>query len=708
MMRKVTLAITIVIFLSISFSSLVVYTMGDDVQVNSIQKKRANEPSTVATLIRGTILYVDNNNTGGPWDGTPAHPYQYIQDGIDNATAHDTVYIYNGTYYEHLVVNKSLTLVGETTEKTIVDGLSTDTVVHIQADEVILQDLTVRNSGGYTDNAGIYSDAHTTQIRSCLVYRTKTGIALTSGAHHEINNCTLGSNGGGITLQASEHTMIEGCTIYHNAIGIQLEDTIDTRVQFCYLHTNGIACLVNTSANITFLHCNISDNSDNHGGVFITDSSNSTLSQCIIRHNGMGVNAAGSDAVTIEACTLWLNTHFAIYVQKASNDIVIANCDIANNFRFGIYLVDNSIGTLTDNNIDNNTLQSLYSKNAHCTATNNWWGSPFGPSYTELRKASRITWRPGSLRVIPWLVQPLDDTGPGWEHNEAYMNKEIPLDDAKHLAIPGVDTDTDGAPDWWELKYAYDPLSWDDHVNLDPDHDGLTNVEECYTDHWGSHPFQQDIFVEIDWIAPEHPSNPSNKPSHEHIGRLISIFENQNITLHVDTGGLSGGEEIPYQSNFSFADLRDLYWKYFLHNDVNNPRKGIFHYGLVCDYGPDVNFPFIGWDQFDSFLVSAQWLQDKFPFYCRQRLIVGATVHQLGSTLGLLADTHGGNDNLGATIPFTIQWLQYRNYKSCMNYYYKYKLFSYSDGSHGWGDYNDWIALDFSFFKNTNFEWPKP
>jgi len=42
-----------------------------------------------------------------------------------------------------------------------------------------------------------------------------------------------------------------------------------------------------------------------------------------------------------------------------------------------------------------------------------------------------------------------------------------------------------------------------------------------------------------------------------------------------------------------------------------------------------------------------------------------------------------------------------------MNYRYTYRIIDYSDGYHGKGDYKDWSNLDFEFFKNTHFEWPK-
>jgi len=100
-------------------------------------------------------------------------------------------------------------------------------------------------------------------------------------------------------------------------------------------------------------------------------------------------------------------------------------------------------------------------------------------------------------------------------------------------------------------------------------------------------------------------------------------------------------------------------------------------------------------------------LQNNQPSFSRDQLIIGGSIHELGHTLGLFVDDHGGNDNTVATWPFTLQWWKYQNYKSCMNYRYTYRIIDYSDGTHGKGDFNDWGELDFTFFKNTHFEWPK-
>jgi len=40
------------------------------------------------------------------------------------------------------------------------------------------------------------------------------------------------------------------------------------------------------------------------------------------------------------------------------------------------------------------------------------------------------------------------------------------------------DFDQDGIPTTWEWKWGYNPNVWDDHKNLDPDIDGIENIEE--------------------------------------------------------------------------------------------------------------------------------------------------------------------------------------------------------------------------------------
>ncbi len=685
-MKKVIIILTIlVLFLNINN-----HTCSKELNYNF---KTLNSPT----------IYVDDDNINGPWNGTIQYPYRCINDGIKNSTDGDTIYVLNGIYNETISINKTIKLIGEQKNSTIIDGGYAEVILHLIKDNIVINNITVRNSNGYLSNSGIKIVSNKNSIINCSIYRTKTGIHLKNTYSNLIDNCTLHTNGNGIFLDSSEKNTISGCLICHNSIGIDIENSKNNLITHNYMNSNGYACLLNGSSNIKINHCNISDNQANQGGIFIRKCTNISIYNSIISHNGIGIHLYSSEKISVKFCELFLNTHFAMIMRTPSKNVVIKNCNIRNNLRYGFYLEKWNSLTIKKCNIYENMLYGICSKLSYIYARNNWWGSPFGPSHTTLRKTSRISFGINRIKILPWYLKPLKNVGANWKNNEQYLKKEMVIFE-RTIEFLDKDSDLDGTPDWWEEKWGYNPNLWDDHKNLDPDEDALSNIEECYTDQYGSSPYYKDIFLEIDWM--ESPgSDKSNKPSPKLIKELVEIFENQSINLHVDIGELGGGEEIPYcDLQFSFSRLRDLYWNYFLHNDLNNPRKGIFRYGVICKYCPDLNFPFIGWDHLDTFAISAEWTKEVNPYISLDRLIVGGIAHHLGHTLGLLADAYNGIDNVDTAKLFSIQWWKYRNYKSCMNYNWKYKIFSFSDGTHGRGDFDDWSSMDLSFFKNSHFE----
>jgi len=61
----------------------------------------------------------------------------------------------------------------------------------------------------------------------------------------------------------------------------------------------------------------------------------------------------------------------------------------------------------------------------------------------------------------------------------------------------GEDIDEDGVPIEWEHRWGYDPLTADNHAILDPENDGINNIEEYLTSQWYSDPFRRDLFLEL-------------------------------------------------------------------------------------------------------------------------------------------------------------------------------------------------------------------
>ncbi|RLF26889.1 MAG: hypothetical protein DRN05_06400 [Thermoplasmata archaeon] len=650
------------------------------------------------------IIYVDDNNTQGPWDGTIEHPYQHIQDGINASTHHDIIYIFRGIYRENIIVNKSITLLGENRNHTIVDGTNKGIVADITANHVNIKNLTFRNSGGFAYNAGVILRKNSCHIDNCTFYRHRTSIYIENNSDNNIDSCIIHTNKKGILIDHSYNTTIQNCLFSHNAIALHLNHTSSIKIKNSYVYENGIGCLLHNTSKTLIHHCAINDNNDNQAGIIIKKCIRTKISNSNICHNGVGIKIIESSSINITKSDLKWNTHVAIQIKKSRKNITISNCEIAENLRFGAHATDSNC-KFVKNNFYKNAIYGMFSRSSTCHAKLNWWGSITGPALTGLGPSDRITRIIGRVIYTPWLLRPLKNVGSDWATDDFFSKVNVSIE-RKRLVLPGLDSDGDGVPDWWEVKWGYDPLVWDDHVGLDPDGDGLNNVEECFTDGWGSSPFVRDVFLELDWMV-SGCSGASNKPGRWFVDRLVWVFARHNVSLHVDVGVFGGGEEVPLVEDMSYDVLCDLYWRFFLHNDPCNPRKGVFHYGLICDYGPDAGFAFIGWDHLDSFIISAQALKNKFSIYPRSLLIIAGSMHELGHTFGLLADDFDGIDNKAAVYPFFKDFWLYKNYRSCMNYRYTWSILDYSDGTHGKRDFNDWDNLDFTFFKNTHFEWPK-
>ncbi|MCX6663881.1 MAG: right-handed parallel beta-helix repeat-containing protein [Euryarchaeota archaeon] len=633
---------------------------------NPIKQKETTYKSALPT---GMTIYVDDNNTQGPWNGSYDYPYQYIRGGILHAIDGDTVYVFNGIYNETVTINKSIYFRGQQQENTVIDGQNNGSIITITSDNVYISKFTIRNSGGYQGNGGVTVTANTTTITECTIYRTRTGISVQNSSETIITNCRFHTNGYGIMFSSSAFVTIDQCTFYHNGIGVYLYDTHCITITNSYTDTNGIGFLCEHSSNIQISSSAARDNDDNEGGMFFVDCNYINIINCYLVHNGFGVNLVNSSTCFIDHCNFSLNTHFACKLKETVSAIILTNCIFTKNLRYGIY-AENSAFAVSWCNLYKNENYGLYAKSSAIDAIYNWWGSKNGPAHTGLTRADRGTWNPREITYAPWLSFPMPDVGPNWILEKTFQKPNYTDPWPEHITFSDPDTDSDGAPDWWEIKWGYNPAVWDDHQHLDPDNDSLNNIEECYMDQFGSNPLEH------------------------------------NITLHVDTGNLSGGEEIPSRSFVSYADLINLYWDYFLHNDLNNPRQRIFHYGLICDYTEGPGFAVVGWDSLNSFVIGAQLLGEKYPHYRREWLAMTSAMHETGHTFGLIVTKYNGIDNHMTMKPIYKEFWFYSNYRSLLNYVYTFAMMDFSDGSHGRGDFNDWGNLDFSFFKNTNFSYP--
>lgn len=151
--------------------------------------------------------------------------YPTIQEAINAATLGDTIYVHNGTYHENVVVNKTVSLVGEDKSTTIIDGSNSSTVVYISANDVYVSGFTIRYSGLDFDDNGIRLDSSSNIVISGNVITNNTwGIWLEQASNNAISeNIIANSSDSGIYLGASNNSVVNGNTITNNAYGMWLE-----------------------------------------------------------------------------------------------------------------------------------------------------------------------------------------------------------------------------------------------------------------------------------------------------------------------------------------------------------------------------------------------------------------------------------------------------------------------------------------------------
>jgi hypothetical protein len=256
-----------------------------------------------------------------------------------------------------------------------------------------------------------------------------------------------------------------------------------------------------------------------------------------------------------------------------------------------------------------------------------------------------------------------------------------------------LDPDNDSIPTYWEYKWGYEPMSWDDHKNIDPDGDSLNNIEEFLTSQWFSDPFRKDVFIELDIMGDGPNAEKISFP--ENSKELISTaLDKQNIVLHLDTGSMGGHDIIPFDDDLNRADLQTIYQNYFLHGDPNNWRRGVFHYGLVVYNGNYAGYTF----QPNAFQISSSKLEPKTsnPILDRDIIYASCYMHELGHTFDFWPIP---GHNRFSQYPWQLGWWWNHAYRSCMNYGWTYLIVDYSDGSRRAPDIDDWSRIDYSYFE---------
>jgi len=319
--------------------------------------------------------------------------YARIQWAVDNASAGDTIIVRDGLYYEHVNVNKQLTLKSENgSANCIVDAGGSGSPITLNADGISIERFTVRNS--LWPNAGIKVYSSNNCIKGNNISNNYYGILLSSSSKNSITGNNISNNVHGISLYSSSENSIKGnnisnndyCGIYlwyssENSItGNNISNNDYCGIELGYSSNNAITSNMMTNDGVFIYgdelsHWNthkIENNTVNEkplyyfkdtigckvpedaGQVILANCTGMLVENLNIRNTDIGIEIGFSSQITIKNNNVSDNRYgmYGIYLEYSSNSSIAGN-SISNN-RAGIYLWCSSNSSIAGNSISNN------------------------------------------------------------------------------------------------------------------------------------------------------------------------------------------------------------------------------------------------------------------------------------------------------------------------------------------------------------------
>ena len=143
-----------------------------------------------------------------------------IQLQVDRASPDDIVLVDNGTFYENLIINKSIIL--RSINGTVIDGRGNDGTITIVEDGVTLDGFTIKNSS----SKGINIISNNNTLRDNTIEDCQIGIGVIDSNGNIIEANAISDNEyNGVVLQNSSNTSLNYNYIYNNiARGLEINE----------------------------------------------------------------------------------------------------------------------------------------------------------------------------------------------------------------------------------------------------------------------------------------------------------------------------------------------------------------------------------------------------------------------------------------------------------------------------------------------------
>jgi parallel beta-helix repeat protein len=124
--------------------------------------------------------------------------YPTIQQAINAATTGSTILVANGTYFENLIIDKTISLIGESKYSTVIDANNSVTALQVNANSVSITGFTIKNAASY---AMLFNNSSFAEIQDNTIENSGNGVCFNNSIQNNVtDNLIIGNTQDGIQL----------------------------------------------------------------------------------------------------------------------------------------------------------------------------------------------------------------------------------------------------------------------------------------------------------------------------------------------------------------------------------------------------------------------------------------------------------------------------------------------------------------------------
>ncbi len=193
-----------------------------------------------------------------------------IQEAIDQAPENYTIYVFSGKYNETISINKTINLIGENPDTTIIDGLSLGDVITITtAEKCNITGFTIQNSG--SNGAGVEIKSSNNNISNNIIKNCYNGIHCNRENYNSFfNNTLLSNNNYALYIYNSNYNTAKKNFFSDNSYGMRIKGSRNNKVINNYFKDNnhGMYFCCGATSNVAYYNTFI-NNSNWNGNDYV-------------------------------------------------------------------------------------------------------------------------------------------------------------------------------------------------------------------------------------------------------------------------------------------------------------------------------------------------------------------------------------------------------------------------------------------------------